>query len=590
MSTANRPRQRLLSDLHVPAHDGIGLSTDVLLPETPGKHPTIVARTPYGRRRPFLYGFARHMNESGFNVILQDCRTSGEGDGGFLEHEESDGLATLEWLARQPWADGQVGLLSLCISNLSNFLALTATPPSGIEIRTVANVIGVTSLHAAFYQQGALRLHHNLPWSVMLDPRWATAQSGWQRLPWQRLYRHLPLAEAAAEAGGAAAIWRKLAVAQPAYGADWERFDIRHRLTGLRMPVLHLSGWYDITLDHVLDLYEQLQADSPGASEQRLIIGPWDHNSIFASFLRNGAAATELGARAPINLLPILRQWFERWLEGPRQQEAEAHFAGQPEVLLFLMGCESWLGADRFPLAQAMRQDLYLAPGALTAEPTGEGRDTFVYDPADPVPTRGGMLWPFPAQGLVPGPVDQSEVERRSDILVYAGPLLARDLCIAGPIEVELWAATSAVDTDFTAKLVDAAPDGTAQVIQDGIVRGRFQGGPDREELLEPHRPYLFRISLLSTAYRFQAGHRVLLEISSSNFPKFDRNLNTGEPLHMGTLGIPAVQTVFHGGTRASRLRLPVLSPSGLDALRWTPPAEWRVLAKAEGELVARTA
>ncbi|HKH48369.1 MAG TPA: CocE/NonD family hydrolase [Thermoanaerobaculia bacterium] len=594
-TTMVQPLPRLLADLRVPARDGSGLATDVLLPESPGAHPTIVVRTPYGRRRPFLYGFARHLNAAGFNILLQDCRSSADGDGGFLEHEESDGLATLEWLAGQPWADGQVGLLSLCISNLSNFLALTASPPPGIEIRTVANVIGVTSMHSSFYQQGALRLHHSLPWAVMLDPRWASAQAAWQQLPWDHLFRHLPVAGTAEEAGGASVIWQRLALAQPAYSADWETFDVRHRLAGLRTPVLHLSGWYDITLDQVLDLYGRLRSAAPGAPEQRLIVGPWDHSSIFASFLRNGIAATELGARAPINLLPVLRQWFERWFAGPRQQEAAACFAAQPETLLFVMDEEAWIGADGFPLAQATFQDFYLATGAdrrgaLVPRPAAAGEDSFLYDPEDPVPTRGGLIWPFASQGLVPGPADQSELENRRDILVYDSPPLAEDLVIAGPVEVDLWAATSAVDTDFTAKLVDAAPDGTARVIQDGIVRGRFRQGPVREELLEPHRPYLFRISLLATAHRFRAGHRVRLEVSSSNFPKFDRNLNTGDPLHTGTAGIPAAQTVFHGGARPSQLRLPVLSGPTLEALRWTPPAEWRVISKAEGERVARTA
>jgi putative CocE/NonD family hydrolase len=173
-------------------------------------------------------------------------------------------------------------------------------------------------------------------------------------------------------------------------------------------------------------------------------------------------------------------------------------------------------------------------------------------------------------------------VERRPDVLVYDGAPLSQDLVVAGPVVVEIWAATSAVDTDFTAKLVDAAPDGTARIIQDGILRARYRQELDQEDFLEPHRPYFFRISLLATAHCFRAGHRVRLEISSSNFPKFDRNLNTGEPLHTGAVGIPAAQTVFHGGSRASRLRLPVLSRQSLDALRWTPPAEWRVTSKGE--------
>jgi putative CocE/NonD family hydrolase len=199
------------------------------------------------------------------------------------------------------------------------------------------------------------------------------------------------------------------------------------------------------------------------------------------------------------------------------------------------------------------------------------GCDRFLYDPQDPVPTIGGAIWPFSPLRLKPGQSDQSAVEERGDVLVYSGDPLPEDLTVVGPLEVELWAATSARDTDFTAKLVDVDPSGAARVVQDGVIRGRFHADPAQEGLLELHRPYRFAIDLQAVAYTFRAGHLLRLEISSSNFPKFDRNLNTAADAFSGTASMVARQTVFHGGEMASRLRLPVLPPSALEALRWHP-------------------
>jgi putative CocE/NonD family hydrolase len=247
-------------------------------------------------------------------------------------------------------------------------------------------------------------------------------------------------------------------------------------------------------------------------------------------------------------------------------------------VVVRVTGSEAWLGFSAFPPAEAAAVEWFLssAGGAaggmdgrlVRGRPPALGMDAYDYDPADPVPTLGGAVWPFAPARLVPGDLDQSPVEQRPDVLVYTSEPLAEDLVVVGPVTLELWAASSACDTDFTGKLVDVDPYGAARWVQDGILRCRFRNGPWQEELLEPQRAYRLEIPLGTVAHRFAAGHRLRLEVASSNFPKFDNNLNTAVSPHLATAGTVARQTVFHGGAMASCLRLLAMPADALEALR----------------------
>ncbi|HEU0077124.1 MAG TPA: CocE/NonD family hydrolase [Longimicrobiaceae bacterium] len=585
---AGRAR-RMLPGEAVPVGDGVVLKTDVHLPAIPGRHPTILIRTPYGRRRPFLLALARRLTNAGFAVAVQDMRASRDTSGWLLTTGRSEGSCTLTWLARQPWADGSVGMVGLCISSYFDFILASEPPPEGIELRAFVNLIGAVDVHASIYQQGALRLHWGLPWAAMLDFQWKGAPGAWQHLPWERLFRHLPVAEAAdgIENGIADGIWGQL-MRHPAYGEAWQPLDASLGFGRVAIPVLHVSGWYDIILEHVLTAYGRLASPGGSGAEQRLIVGPWDHQSVFMSLL--GCGEDE---HRGIDIVRMACRWLERWFDVPARADAEAEFADEPPVTLFVMGEERWLGAREFPPAGVQAVDWYLTSGGgangaagdghlVQSVPCAAGEDRFVYDPDDPVPTAGGVLWPFEQMGLVPGPADQRAIEERADVLVYSSGPLTEDLLLAGPVEVELWAATSARDTDFCAKLVDVAPDGTARVIQDGIVRGRFRESRTGESLLEPGRPYRFRISLSATAHCFCAGHCIRLDVSSSNFPKFDRNLNTGAPLHVCRDRVVAHQRLLHGGETPSRLRLAVLPGSAAAGLEWTPPSHWQATRTGE--------
>jgi putative CocE/NonD family hydrolase len=581
------PARRLFRQEAVETRDGVELGADVYLPVAPLRGPVILITTPYGRRRPAMMKLARALTGRGFAVALLDSRGRHRSGGEFLGSEEQDGADALLWLRRQAWCDGRVGLLGISLSAFQAFLVASAPAPAGIEIRALVNLMGAVDLHSAFYQQGALVMHWAIPWLIMMSGQWMNRAGGWQSLlPWPELFRHLPLADIARRAASETPLWREF-VGRSSYDERWRRFDVRDRLSRIEVPVLHLSGWYDNALEQVLQAYRRLGERVP--ARQSLVVGPWDHQTIFVSLLGSARDRSALGARAPLDLLGLLTGWLERCFsagsEGSEPAEGAA-VSGEDDACFYLMGEDSWLASGGFPPAGVELEDWFLAGahpaggGRMLLADAGEpGSDRFSYDPADPAPTAGGVLWPFSSQGLTPGPADQSEVERRPDVLVYTSEPLARELAIAGAVEAEVWAATSSPDTDFTAKLVDVDRAGAPWLVLDGIVRCRHRDGAGGERLLAPGCVLRLSIPLGSIAHRFAAGHRLRLEISSSNFPKYDRNLNTGLPLHTDRAPAVAQQTIFRGGSHSSRLRLPVLSATALERCRRSAAAgEWRGL------------
>lgn len=563
--TVAEARPRILAREVVTTLDGAELCTDVYLPDRTEARPAILVRTPYGRSVPLLMRIARQLARCGFCAVLQDCRGRYRSTGAYdLFHEVDDSHQTLRWLRDQEWCDGDVGLVGLSVSTLPNLLTAAAPQEGEARVFALVDVMGSVDYHRMCYRQGALLLHWTLPWTAMMGS--PEGIPDWRGIDWSDIFRHRPLADAVRLTGAGDELWR-FVVSHPRYEDLWQRLSAVDLLATLQVPVLHLSGWHDFMLDQTLLAWDRLGAAH--RDSHRLIIGPWNHRSLFSE------TAPSVQATERLSLDRILAWWFDSCLGVEGEGEAPGGLGGKPPVLLKLMEGEDWIGADSFPLAEAALEDWFLASGGGTGEgrlvadrPPAPGFDGFEYDPADPVPTLGGAVWPFAPAGLDPGVEDQRPVEHRPDVRVYSGPPLARDLVVVGPVELDLWASTTARDTDFTGKLVDVDASGRAAWVQDGIVRGRFRNGREREDLLEAGRPYRFSISLGAVCHRFRAGHRIRLEVSSSNFPKFDRHPNSAAPPDTAAETMVARQTVFSGGSTASRLRLPVLPADAVEALR----------------------
>ena len=555
-----KPSLRVLLRQSVETRDGVTLRTDLYLPPE-GRVPVVLIRTPYGRNMPILLHLAQLMTRQGLGVLLQDSRGRYQSSGDFRwKNEEEDGWDTLAWLSDQPWFNGRIGLLGMSLSSFSNFRLAAQDPPEGVIVDAMVSIMGTADYRSMFYSGGALLLHWGLPWSSMMGVLSASAKNAWQSLPWDELFRRLPLMEVEVSQFDFR-MWRQI-LSCAYHDPFWQGLSALDELGKIRAPTLHMAGWYDFMLAQTLLAHRQMSAS--GLVDQRLIIGPWNHENLFQSLSAKNKDHDN-------DLLGEAIGWLVRWLVDA-ESSVECRSSGPTsEVWLKALRSEGWIQDTEFPSDQSSERRWYLTSNGsantlhgdgrlLHEQPAQLGQDRFLYDPHDPVPTVGGAIWPFAKVGLKPGRADQTEIEQREDVLVYTSSPLDEDLWAVGPCSVELWVSTSTADTDFTAKLVDVDLRDTPFIVVDAIARGRFHVAPGEETLLQPGRPCRLTIDLGVCGYRFRRGHQLRLEISSSNFPKYDRNINTAARLHSTAVTATAQQNVFHGGPMASCLRLHTLS------------------------------
>src|SRR5579883_472068 len=563
--------------------DGVTLYADVIRPDAPGRFPVLVSRTPYGKD-----GAATNPNGSnqffaryGYVTVMQDCRGRfhSEGDYDPIFQEVADGYDCVEWAARLPWSNGRVGTTGQSYLGLTQY-AILCNDPLPPSLQAMAPVSASSDYHASwiYHTGGASMWGWMVPYAI-LKGRNTVERAGRQDLldkldeygepatnfgrPLKpQWYRHLPISD-----------WNELLKEAAPYfaahvthaddGPYWYRANVNRHAEGVSVPVLHVSSWYDIFAEGAPNAYRSIRDKSryPAARQaQRLIMGPWAHLFPYDMPSSTGTGDIDFGDEALIDLRQTFLKWFDYWLK-----DVDTGIMDGPPVRVFTMGVNRWQTLEDWPPPNAHEVHWYLHSGGnaetvhgdgtlSTLPPSTEPPDTFAYDPNDPVPTLAGNNLTLPG-----GVADQRPVEERGDVLVYTSEPLSRPLEVTGPVRVELWAATSAVDTDFTAKLVDVRPDGYAQNLLDGIIRARYRDSASEPRLLEPGRPYRFTIDLWATSTVFLPGHRIRVEVSSSNFPRFDRNLNTGEPFGAGTAGVPARQTVYHEAAMPSAIVLPVV-------------------------------
>jgi putative CocE/NonD family hydrolase len=352
-------------------------------------------------------------------------------------------------------------------------------------------------------------------------------------------------------------------LAHPSYDRFWETFDVAAKHPQFEVPAYHLTGWYDSLLNGTLANFSGLRSRAGtehARRNQRLIVGPWTHARPGPNTSKIGDV--DFGPTAGFDSEALVIRWFRHWMGGA-PGTTPADWDGPP-VRIFVMGENRWRDEQEWPLARAKATPYYLQSGGAANSLAGDGRlspatpaaaekpDTFTYDPTKPVPTGA-----FGAYSRAPG--DRRNTQKRPDVLVYTSDPLVQSLEVTGPVQLVLWASSSARDTDFTAALSDVHPDGTARALTDGILRARYRASRTAPALLTPGEPYEFTIEIGATSNVFRPGHRIRVEISSSNFPRYDRNPNTGAPFATDAATVVARQTVFHDAGRPSRLVLPVV-------------------------------
>jgi putative CocE/NonD family hydrolase len=560
---------RLRSNVPVAMPDGVRLSTDLFIPAGDGPFPTILARTPYDNGRADLMARARALADAGYAVAIQDVRGRYDSEGTYdaFRDDAADGFATQEWIGVQPWSTGRIGMFG---ASYGGWVQWSSATRASRFLRAIAPRVMATNLHRGLvYRGGALNLGVLLSWGLGTSGR--SHQHATGGLDWVEAFRVLPVAEAASVTAHDIPHWRDW-IAHEAADDWWRPLDLDARWRDVTAPALVLGGWYDLYSSDTFTSWAGYRSRGTGdARRSRVVVGPWPH-ALSASTTTGGV---DFGARSMIDLVALEQRWFDRWLRDERNGVDE-----EPPVRIFVMGENRWRDSPTWPLPGTSEQQWFLhsagrantlgGDGSLSATAPGdESADTFTYDPHYPVPTHGGSNCCSPE--IVPwGPYDQRDLEMRADVLVYTSAPLERDVTVVGPIRVVLWAATDGIDTDWTAKLVDVRPSGFAMNLCDGIVRARWRHAqaPDasagdrlRPLRLEPGRAERYEIDLMVTGNTFLAGHRIRVEISSSNFPRFDRNANTGALLVEGSTNLrTASQTVLHDTAHPSHIVLPVVA------------------------------
>lgn len=579
------PEQRSLSvdrNVAVPMRDGTRLYADVYRPADGERHPTLLQRTPYDKSAGLMpAALIMRAATAGYAVAVQDVRGRFTSEGPFdaFVNERQDGYDTLDWLAAQPWCDGNVGMFGGSYVGLTQWQAALSAHPA---LKAITPVVTASNYHDGWtYQGGAYELGFNLSWTLTnlapntvlrakeSDPAAAAVfESLLDRIDGMtEEFARLPL-------GGHPILSQYAAyydtwLAHPTYDDYWAGLDVRRGYETLSVASLNVGGWYDIFLKGTIENFTGLR--SQGRAElrdrQRLLLGPWNHGGAARG---NPIGEVDFGMRstgALIDLDGILLRWFDRWLRGvDNGVEREA------PVRLFVMGVNQWRDEQEWPLARTDWQAWYLHSGGRANslrgdgtlsrdEPASEPPDAYVSNPLNPVPTCGGGLC-CNAVFTLGGSYDQREVEAREDVLVYSTPPLSEPVEVTGPVKLVLYASSSAPDCDFTAKLVDVCPCGCVMSLTDGILRARYRKSMREESLLTPGEVVEYEIDLWSTSNVFQRGHRIRLEVASSNFPRFDRNPQTGEAPGVGTALASALQQVFHSAEYPSRLVLPVIPAS----------------------------
>jgi uncharacterized protein len=552
-------------DVPVKMRDGVILRADIYRPNAEGKFPVILQRRYVDKRTITDFGYAAAAR--GYVAIIQDIRGRFASGGDFypFRDEANDGYDTVEWAAALPYSNGKVGMWGASYVGVSQIQTAMAHPP---HLAGICPMVTGSDYHNGWiYQGGAFEQMFAESWtggmaqdtfSRYLAGNTKTVLEKWHSPGDFDLFNFPPLTANHALSAKIAPYFFDW-LAHPNYDEYWKRWSAPDHFAEINVPALHMAAWYDVFQGGSLENYIGLKTHGgPAARAQErliVIIGGHSGGGRKIGDVDFGPDADQWDETA------VVLDWYDYILKGIHN-----HFAEDKPVKIFVMGINKWREEDDWPIPGAQATQYFLhsngkanslnGDGSLSLEtPQSEKPDRYTYDPKNPTPTLGGQVL-----GYQPGgPYDQRPVEARKDVLVYSTPPMAEDTEVTGPISLVLYTSSSAVDTDFTGKLVDVAPDGYARNLTDGILRARYRISQETPTLMTPGQIYKLTIDLWSTSNVFLKGHSLRLEVSSSNFPRFDRNMNTGKEQASARESVPAINTILHDAAHPSALLLPII-------------------------------
>ncbi|MFF0458584.1 CocE/NonD family hydrolase [Nocardia africana] len=567
-------------NVEMKTRDGCALRSDVYRPDDDERHPVLLARTPYGKETQNAMSQIISLYAAvavGYVMVIQDVRGTGSSDGdGFFPHrdEGADGYDAIEWSAALPWSNGEVGVLGLSYLAGTAWQAAAEAPPS---LRAIVGIQGARNFYDIWWRGGALRITDLVGWTLRNSVHRAATRTGSSTFEIQDLVdalddidscvRHTPMTSfplAQHENPDFVPFFQTLEHPAP---DEWTRsIMLCDGLNKVRVPALVVAGWHDRLLSSDLRLYSEMRRDAATAvarDHTRLIVGPWSHGDMASRLGEVDFGYRAAGATIDLteSLIGLQFKWFDRWLRGTDSETFET-----PRVWLFVQGANLWRHFEDWPVPGATPTTWYLGPGGRlgsVAPPSECPPDTYFYDPSDPCPTRGGASLLLPARYPI-GPVDQLPVLQRRDVVSFTSEPLDIDLEVIGTPIVTVYASTSAPDTDWVVKLCDVHPDGRSVSVTDGVLRARYRRGLHTPALVQPGAVERYNIELDPTAMMFRSGHRLQVIITSSDFPRYDRNPNTGEISVDSKEFTPALQQIFHDASHPSKLVLPIIGSKSL--------------------------
>ncbi len=582
----------------VPMRDGVRLASRIYIPKTgEGPFPAILWRSPYNFSEKMVPNpdysdanlkFALDAIRHGYVFVMQNERGKffSEGEFEILGRPRTDGHDTMTWIAKQEWSDGKVGTIG-CSSTAEWIMGLASRKhPAHVAAVPMAQGAGIGRMgphyeQGNFYKGGAIQLPM-LTWlyheqntvrpsfppdlsreEMIRVSKYYDLAPDYPEPDWHEAFMHLPLAEAIVAAEGPNGMFDDMVDRGPDH-PDWYKGGLYHDNEDFTVPALWVNSWFDLSVAPNVELFNHVSnnaSDRQIRDSQYMIIAPTEHCHMYR--LRDPHIVGERNmGRVHFGLDEIVYDFFDYYMKEEKNGFADR----QPKVQYFSMGTNQWHTAGEWPPEGTMKKTLYLASDGkantlngdgrlLFSQPETAGRDTFIYDPMNPVPSLGGNLCCL-GDAVTPGSYDQRPNEARSDVLVYTSEPLEEDVEVTGPMDVTLYISSDVRDTDFTVKLIDVEPGGTAWNVVESIQRVRYREGYDREVFMEPGQVYELNFAPLVTSNEFQAGHRIRIEVSSSNFPRFERNLNTGTQNARETRHEVASNAVHHGPGQASRIEL----------------------------------